>query len=122
MTQYSDRTTPTTNAIIKEEGDVLIIEEDVANEYPIFKWDNRLKRLWVLLLIIKLTQIERDSIKTIMDFVVTGVETANTRQQVQDQATKTSPELRRIMKSATDEVVQGTHIIDPMGQKIQLCC
>ena len=55
-----------------------------------------------------------------MDFV-TGVETANTRQQVQDLATKTSPELRRIMKSTTDEVVQGTHIINPMGQRIPFC-
>ena len=52
---------------------------------------------------------------------MTGVETTDTRQQVQNLATKANPELRRIMKCATDEVVQGTHIIDSVGQRSSFC-
>lgn len=75
----NDRSQPITNRVIYREGDVDVIEEDLKEIYPIFKWANHLETIWVILLLLQKAQLDGEATRAVMDYLVSSIENVQTR-------------------------------------------
>ena len=53
--------------VIYSEGYVDVIEEDLKEMYPIFKWTNHLETIWVILLLLQKARMDEGATRAIMD-------------------------------------------------------
>ena len=77
-----------------------VIEEDIPQLFPIFKWEFKLKMMWVILVIVEKAQLTREKVNNIIDFIVSGIEVAETRDSIKELAAGAAPELRRLLTSS----------------------
>lgn len=75
----SERSQPIANRVIYREGDVDVIEEDLKEMYPIFKWANHLETIWVVLLLLQKARLDGEATRAIMDYLVSSIENVQTR-------------------------------------------
>ena len=78
--QRRERSKSIGNRVIYHESDVDVIEEDLEEVYPIFKWASQLEMIWVLLLLLKRARMDQSSIIAIMEYLVSSVENSQTRE------------------------------------------
>lgn len=121
MSQQATRSSPVENPIISEDEEVSVIEEDIPQLFPIFKWEFKLKMMWVILVIVEKAQLTRQKVNNIIDFIVSGIEVADTRDSIKELAAGAAPELKQLLTSVDHQKVQGTEMISENGSRLRFC-
>ena len=86
--------------------------------FPLFKWEIKLKMIWVILVIVEKVQMTREKVNNIIDFIVSGIEVAGTRDSVKELAAGANPDLRQLLRSSDRHIVQGTEMTREDGTRV----
>ena len=96
-----------------------VIEEDIPQLFPIFKWEFKLKMMWVIPVIVEKAQLTREKVNNIIDFIVSGIEVAETRDSIKELAAGAAPELRRLLTSSEFRSSYSAGHRDDQGQWLE---
>jgi len=114
----SERSQPKGDRVIYSEDDVNIIEEDLKEMYPIFKWADHLKTIWVIVLLLQKARIDEGTTKAIMDYLVSSIENMQTRTAL---SLLSGSPLGKLMRLSTSEINRNRYWCSESSKWLEFC-
>ena len=105
--------------IIKEEEDVVILQEELPELFPFLKWRNRLRAFNLAVLLLNLAGAGADLTRGVIDYLVSRTENPDSRWALQ---TLAKTEWGHLMQLRSAELVRGNQYYDAVRISwIQFC-